>query len=94
MFGKPHDRAILAMHAHNWLESAANERMLAIELALNHTYPRLRKKPFIFESWKPPFVCTRRTWSLGRMSDNMEGLLKTEIVDWVSKRIHELGMPA
>ena len=68
--------------------TSERERMLAIDFGLYHTGPRFGKSPIRVDSWWPPLVIARRVWPLGRIFVNIDGLLKTEIVDWESRRIH------
>ena len=67
--------------------------MLARDLLLYHTDPRLGKLPCKVESWCPPFVMARRTCGLRLMFVSMLAFLKTNTVDCESNRIHSLCNP-
>ena len=57
MFGKPHDRAILAMYAHNWLESAVHgdTTNFANGSKRKHVSDRIGVEPYVPKITKETF---------------------------------------
>lgn len=74
------------------LRTAAIDRMLANDLALNQTSPKLLMVPSCVEICVPPLVWTLRLQVLFRMLESSFRLLKTETVDWLSNKIRVSGM--
>ena len=68
------------------------DKMFAKEAGLYHTVPTFWRCPTKVDTWVPPFVDTFRCWPLGRMLRNMSLLQKTNTVDWLSRRIQDVGI--
>jgi hypothetical protein len=69
-----------------------SDKIFAIPDGWYHTVPYPAKSPTMVAVVFPAVVWITISFGAGRMLRRREALWKTSIVDWLSKRIHELGM--